>query len=115
VFVVSITSIVPNIFNLITNPFNLLIPTQEVIDPNNGVPYIGTPYVVNSMYAPIVEPTLMRPKVMPPWQIVVPPYMVGYLSSTSPAIHTISAPPMNFSLGSSGGLSNFSGYMGNVQ
>jgi hypothetical protein len=107
--------VVPNIFNLITNPFNLSIPTQEVVDPNNVVPYIGTPYVVNNIYAPIIEPTLTKPREMPPWQIIVLPYMVGYSSSTSVTIHISLAPPTDFPLGNSGGLSKKIGYMGNVR
>jgi hypothetical protein len=79
VSVVSTTPIILNIYGLTTNPLNLLVPTHEVVDLNSVVPYIGTPYEINSMYAPIVEPTLIGPRVMPPWQIVLPPYMVGYL------------------------------------
>lgn len=115
VFVVSTISVVPNIFDFITNPLNLLVPTQKVVDPNSVVPYIGTPYVVSNMYAPIVKPTLMKPRVMPPWQTIVPPYMAAYLSFALTAVHTISTPSTNFPLHNSGGLLNFSSYMGNVR
>ncbi len=71
-------------------------------------------YVVSNMHAPIVEPILMGLGVMPPWQIIVLPYMVRYSSSTPTIIHTILAPPMDFLLGNNGGLLDFSGYMGNV-
>jgi hypothetical protein len=50
------------------------------------------------MYASIVEPTLTRPRVMPPWQTIVFPYMVGYSSSTLVAVHTISTLPTDFLL-----------------
>jgi hypothetical protein len=92
-----------------------LIPTQEVVDPNNVVPYTRTSYVVNNMYVPIVEPTLMGPRVMPPWQTIVPPYIVGYSSSTLAVTHTILAPPRHFPLGNNGSLLDFFGYMGNAQ
>lgn len=97
-----------------TNPLSLSVPTQKVVDPNIVIPYIRTPYVVSNMYAPIVEPILMGLGVMPPWQIIVLPYMVRYSSSTPTIIHTILAPPMDFLLGNNGGLLDFSGYMGNV-
>jgi hypothetical protein len=41
--------------------------------------------------------------------------MVGYSSSTSVTIHIILAPPTDFPLGNSGGLSKKIGYMGNVR
>ncbi len=113
-FLVSTTLVVPNIFDLITKPLNLLVPTQELVDLNNVVPYIGTTYVISSMYAPIVEPTLTRPRVMPPWETIILPYMVGCSSFALIATHTILAPPTNFPLGNNGGLSNFFSYMGNV-
>lgn len=41
--------------------------------------------------------------------------MVGYSSFTPAAAHTILALPMDFSLGNSGGLLDFFGYMGNIR
>ncbi len=114
-FAINIISIVLNISDLTTNPFRFSIPTQEVVDPNNVVPYTRTPYAINNMYALIVEPTLMGPRVMPPWQTIVPPYMVGYSSFTLAVTHTILAPPTHFLLGNNGGLLDFFSYMGNVQ
>jgi hypothetical protein len=106
--------IVPNISKLTTNPFSLLVPTQEVVDPNNVILYIRTWYLVNNMYATIVEPTLTRPRVMPPWQIIVHFYMVGHLSFAPIITHIILAIPTNFLLGYSGVLLDFSSCMSNI-
>jgi hypothetical protein len=65
VYAINTSLVVWNIYSLTTNPFKLLVPTQEVVDLNSVVPYIRTPYVISSMYVPIVEPTLMRLGVMP--------------------------------------------------
>jgi hypothetical protein len=66
------------------------------------------------MYAPIVEPTLTGLGVMPPWQTIVPPYMVGYPPSALVATYTNLAPPTDFLLGNNGGLLDFYGYIGDV-
>jgi hypothetical protein len=111
---ISIILIVPNISNLTTNPLSLLVPTQEVVDPNNVILYIRTPYLVNSMYAPIVEPTLTKPRVMPLWHIVVYLYMVGNSSFAPIITHIILALPTDFPLENSGVLLDFSNYMNNI-
>jgi hypothetical protein len=113
-YVINIILVVSNIFSLTIDPFNISIPTQEVVDLNNVVPFTGTPYVVNTMYALIVEPTLMGPRIMPPWHIVIFPYMVGYLFFALVVVHTVFALPTDFLLDNNGGLPNFFGYMGNV-
>lgn len=65
----SVVNIIPtilNIFNLTTDPLSLSIPSQEVVDSSSVVIYTRIPYVVNSMYALIVEPILIGLGVMPP-------------------------------------------------
>jgi hypothetical protein len=66
------------------------------------------------MYVPIVEPTLITPRVVPPWQTLILHYMVRYLFSTLIVAYISLAPPMDFLLGNSGGLLDFYGYMGNA-